>query len=237
MFERPILIYSDYCSHSSKFLNLLTQNTELYKSFIRINIDVDPKTKSRPYIFYEIQNALKFKIIDVPTIIVNNAEYILSGEQAFNWLDDMSKQNKEEEQQNDGLSGFNQNEMGSFSDTYASYGSTDLHSNTAEQTFKFLNKNDEVIPTPPEDGSDISPSDYSAKQTERESFANIPNKNVRSNGNTNTNTNNNMNFQMANQQMNRKMGGAISNKQKDMDSRYQQLLQEREQLNVPIQRQ
>lgn len=234
MFERPILIYSDFCSYSAKFLNLLTQNTELYKSFIRINIDVDPKTKSRPNIFYEIQNALKFKIIDVPTIIVNNAEYILSGEQAFNWLDEVSKPKKseEKEEEGDGLMGFNPNEMGSFSDTYASYGSTDLHSNTAEQTFKFLDKKDEVIQTPPENGSDVQTSDFSSKQLERESFTNTPNT-----PQTPVKTNGNMNFQMANQQMNRKMGGAISNKQKDMDSRYQQLLQEREQLNVPIQRQ
>ena len=40
MFDRPILIYSDYCMHSTNFLNTLAKNPELFNAFIRIQIRV-----------------------------------------------------------------------------------------------------------------------------------------------------------------------------------------------------
>ena len=87
MFERPILIYSNYCIHSTNFINELMKNSEMFENFIRINIDVDPNTRSRPSIFYEIQEKLNYKISEIPTIIVDNAEYILTGVNAFEWLE------------------------------------------------------------------------------------------------------------------------------------------------------
>lgn len=220
MFERPILIYSDHCKFSSKFLELLMSNTELFQSFIRINIDIDPQTKSRPVVFYEIQQILNFKITEVPTIIVDNAHYILAGEDAFNWLNDiLTPKTPMEKEPN----AFNPNEMVGFSDQYASYGVNDMHENTAEQSFLFINKQYDEIYTPPEDGSDVSPNEFAKKQKERETFANINYKNTAPPNNFNS---------MKQFNNNQK----VSQKQKDIDSKYQQLLQEREKLNMAVSR-
>lgn len=165
LFERPILIWSEYCNYSKNFISALVKHNELYESFIRVNIDVDPNTHRRPALFYQIQAALKFKIQQVPTIIVNGGEYILSGVEAFKWLDyTINKQQVVQEE----LQGFNPVEMGSFSDSYAKYGSTKLHDAT-EQSFKFLDKQDQRIETPQEDGA-LSPEEMMRKQRERESM-------------------------------------------------------------------
>jgi len=132
LFERPILIYSNYCIHSQNFLKLLMKNPELYDEFIRMNIDVNPETKQRPQVFYKIQQELNQTISKVPTIIVKDNEglLVLSDKDAFKWLELQMRPN-------DKLSPFNQNEMNSFSDGYAKYGSTDLNDAT-EQNFKFF---------------------------------------------------------------------------------------------------
>lgn len=235
MFERPILIYSNFCSYSEKFIDSLMKHTDLFQSFIRINIDVDPTTRQRPKIFYDIQNTLKFRISEVPTIIVNNAEYILSGEEAFKWLEDVTTVNQEPEE----LSGFNPNEMGSFSDGYAMVGSTDMSEQTASQSFKFLNAQDQIIETPPEIESTVNSNDYIKKQQEREMFGNTPKPTF---GNNKQNVvNNQQNFKsnkqnFGNNKQNFAMKGKVSQKQKEFESRYQELLMEREKLNPPIQR-
>lgn len=163
LFQRPILIWSEYCNYSKNFINALLKHNDLYESFIRINIDTDQKTNRRPQIFYQIQTALKFKIKQVPTIIVNNGEYILSGVEAFKWLDYMINKNNVVKED---LQGFNPIEMGSFSDSYAKYGSTKLHDAT-EQSFKFLNKDDQKIETPAEEGV-LTQEEMLARERQRE---------------------------------------------------------------------
>jgi hypothetical protein len=108
------------------------KNPELYDEFIRMNIDVNPETKQRPQVFYKIQQELNQTISKVPTIIVKDNEglLVLSDKDAFKWLELQMRPN-------DKLSPFNQNEMNSFSDGYAKYGSTDLNDAT-EQNFKFF---------------------------------------------------------------------------------------------------
>lgn len=165
LFKRPILIWSEYCNHSKNFINTLIKHNELFESFVRINIDVDPQTHKRPALFYQIQSALNFKIAQVPTIIVNNGEYILPGVEAFKWLDyTINKQQVVKEE----LQGFNPNEMGSFSDAYAKYGSTKLHDAT-DQSFKFIDKQDQKIETPQEEGV-LTQDEMMKKQRERESI-------------------------------------------------------------------
>jgi len=135
--------------YSGKFIELLKPHSELFNSFTFLNIDVDPKTNKRPQLFYDIQKQLDFTITDVPTILLNDGEYILSGAEAFKWLEhQISTKNKRE------LEGFNPNEMGSFSDMYSPIGSSDLH-NASEQSFKFIHKPNDIIQTPPEDTSEI----------------------------------------------------------------------------------
>ena len=140
MFDRPILIYSDYCIHSKNFLQILMKHPDLYNSFIRLNVDVNPQTKKRTPLFYQIQEQLNRKISKVPTIVVSestetgNQLFILSDKEAFKWLDFKTKPQREE-----GCVGFNSNEMGSFSYSYAKFGSTDLNEAT-EQNFKFYHQ-------------------------------------------------------------------------------------------------
>jgi hypothetical protein len=107
---------------------------DLYNSFIRMNIDVDPSSKKRPKSFYQIQEILGIKITKVPTLITPNAQYVLSDVDAFKWLEYQVKllNNTSGE-----LEAFNPNEMSSFSDNYATFGSTNL-CDAKEQSFKFL---------------------------------------------------------------------------------------------------
>lgn len=141
-FDRPFLIYSDYCIHSKNFIQMLMKYPDIYDSFIRMNIDVNHETKQRPINFYKLQEQLNRKIVRVPTIVVKNKEnqiLLLSDTDAFKWLDfqiNLKKQDTE-----GGIKGFNLNEMGSFSDGYSSFDknntkSTDIN-NATEQNFKF----------------------------------------------------------------------------------------------------
>lgn len=121
------------------------QHHELYNSIIRMNIDVDPKTKRRPNGFYQIERRINMKITKVPTIITGNFEYALSDKDAFQWLD---AQIKSITKSNVGIQGFNTTEMTSLSDSYSKFGSTDLFDAT-EQSFKFYKSNDKggfIIP-------------------------------------------------------------------------------------------
>ena len=70
MFERPILLYSNYCAYSQQFVEMLLENKELFETFIRVNIDANPDTKRRPDLFYQIQDTLNYKIKEVPTSTV-----------------------------------------------------------------------------------------------------------------------------------------------------------------------
>ena len=133
MFEKPIVIYSDYCVYSKNFIQTLMKYPDLFNSFIRMNIDVDTKTKRRPQAFYQIQDVLDIKITKVPTLITPNAQYILSDVEAFKWLEYQVKLLTDTSGE---LQPFNPNEMMSFSDNYADYGSTDL-CDAKEQSFKF----------------------------------------------------------------------------------------------------
>lgn len=226
MFERPILFYSNYCIHSSNFINSLMKHLEIYESFIRVNIDVDPETKRRPQAFYEVQSVLNIKISEIPTIIVDNGQYVLTGKEAFKWL----KHQVEEIEASRELTPFNPIEMGSFSDSYSNYGSNDINDAT-QQSFKFLNSQDEKINTPQESSDKISKEEYTKRQSERENFTNI----VPQTQKVLTPQ------QLQQKQFNRsytsnKRGGKMSEKQKDFDQRYQQMLMERESLDLPTQK-
>lgn len=226
MFERPILFYSNYCIHSTNFINSLMKHLEIYESFIRVNIDVDPETKRRPQAFYEVQSILNIKISEIPTIIVDKGQYVLTGKEAFKWLKHQVEQIEAERE----LKPFNPIEMGSFSDSYSNYGSNDMNDAT-QQSFKFLNSQDDKINTPEETSDKVSKDEYTRRQLERENFVNIVPQNQK----------NLTPQQIQQKQFNKsytsnKRGGKMSEKQKDFDQRYQQMLMEREALDVPNQR-
>lgn len=145
MFDRPILIYSDYCIHSKNFLGILIKHPDIFNSFVRINVDVNSETKQRTPIFYKIQQEIKQKITKVPTLIISQEDqvFVLADKEAFKWLDFTTRSKREE-----GYTAFNQNEMGSFSDGYSKFGSTDLNDAT-EQNFRFYetdNQGRKILP-------------------------------------------------------------------------------------------
>jgi hypothetical protein len=222
---------------------------ELYNIFVRINIDTDISTKRRPDIFYNIQRELNIKIVEVPTIITPGPEYVLAGADAFDWLEQQIQSHKSNT--NESIQGFNSIEMGSFSDSYSTYGSTDLY-DAKEQTFKFIGKQDDKIETPPETAS-VSKGDFEKKYQERESFDNVhyntkSNKNITKQPNSQQ-QNHQPNFQQQNHQPNFQQPNFqqpnfqqpnfqqpnfgnngksnISEKQKDLDAKYHQLLADR----------
>lgn len=180
MFDKPILVYSDYCVFSKNFIETLMKHPELFETFIRMNIDVNPSTKKRPISFYQVQQSLDIKITKVPTIITPNAEYVLSDVDAFKWLEHQIGLLTKET----GLTPFNPNEMGSFSDNYSTFGSTDL-CDAKEQNFKFFDQgilsDDNYLQTNKswdpkntngflDDSESPSEIDYSSKQNERQFF-------------------------------------------------------------------
>ena len=224
MFERPILFYSDYCIHSTNFINVLMKHQEIYDLFIRVNIDVDPKTKNRPEIFYNVQRALKYKITEIPTIVIESGEYVLTGSEAFKWLEGQFQVTEGEMVEE--VCGFNSIEMGSFSDSYSSYGSKGLNDDVREQCFKFLGKPDLKINTPEETSGNVSSEDYNLKQRERESVIKKPNQFTPNQSNQNSPP---INFDRS-LFTNGNGNGNVSQKQKDFDSRYQQMLAERQNL-------
>jgi hypothetical protein len=211
MFESPILIYSHYCDYSKRFIGLLKEYPEVGEYFVKINIDVDPQTRQRPQAFYQIQKELDFKITEVPTIIVEDGQYVLSGEEAFKWIE-----YKIEAIAPKDLGGFNPNEMGAFSDGYSPYGEKDMN-NASEQTFCFVNKIYEGIETPPEDAiPKMSQEDLTQKQKMRDTIKIAPQARM---GYSDT---------YIRSRPDAPKGKA---KGKEIDNRLEQLMMEREQLN------
>ena len=198
LLEQPVLFYSEHCQHSTKFMKNLMKQTDIFQVFVKINIDPDPQTRKRPDSFYAIQQQLNFKITEIPTIIVE--DYILTGEEAFKWLESQKPEINEE------LIAYNPNEMGSFSDSYATFGSSDMHQDVKSQTFKFISDPDIPIETPDEDAVEEL-----VKPKERENFDNIHNKGPQKHASDMT-------------KQNRPL---VSNKQKDFDKKLQELIQQR----------
>lgn len=272
MFEKPIVIYSDYCVYSKNFLQTLMKYPELFESFIRMNIDVDPRTKQRPKSFYQIQQMLDIKITKVPTLITPNAQYILSDVEAFKWLEYQIKLLTDTSGE---LQAFNPNEMSSFSDNYATYGSTDL-CDAKEQSFKFykegrltddnyLNTNKGWDPNSTKtngflnDLESSSPKmDFASKKNEREYFDNVRTKNSSQgqpqfnvkdqyiqNNQTSafsqrrenfTSQRSNINFTDANFGLSGQLNSnhKTSEKSKELDSRLQQLMNDREKVDASL---
>lgn len=210
MFERPLLVYSNYCNHSNRFIDALGEHPELAETFLTLCIDIHPATKKRPDAFYQIQKDINFQISEVPTIIVEQGKYVLSGEEAFKWLNHTIEKMAKKE-----LSAFNPNEMLSFSDQYSPYGSKEMN-DASEQSFRFINRNYDNIDTPAE-GTVTAVVDYQQKQKERDmSFKITPRPSSFS-------TPSSISKSMGG-------GGKGTHKQQDFDKRLQNLIAEREEI-------
>jgi hypothetical protein len=225
LYNDSILIYSNHCPHSVKLYNILKDNnmTNKYKLLC---IDVDSKTKKRPMRFYEIQKLLNVNITHVPTIIVDNAKYVLTGSEAFKFIQTF-KQNIAVSKSNENVDlnikniepmAFNPNEMGSTSDNYLNFGNIDnYHSaEVPKQNYQFLNDNFTI--ETPDEASFNGNVDYYKKISQRESFDTIvKNQTKGSQKQTKANKKN--------------------TKQMEFDEKYNKLLQDREVLDAkPVSR-
>lgn len=89
MFKSPIILCSSLCKHSLEFVKKMKDNSEKFENVIILKIDVDNVTNKRPQAYYDIQNILEWKIKSVPSVVVNEGKSILSGGNAFIWLEEI----------------------------------------------------------------------------------------------------------------------------------------------------
>lgn len=149
LLKKPILFYSSFCKHSSVFMEGLKKHPMLFKNFVKVPIDPNPQTKQRPKLFYDLQVVLKQRIKSVPTIIVEEGQYVLTDKEAFKWLEFNLQKDRET------IKGFSLAEMNAFSDKYADFGSSPISNmmddqHVQHQNFHFLNEQIDHIMTPAE---------------------------------------------------------------------------------------
>lgn len=252
MFDKLICIYSNYCNFSQEFINILANVPVLLSEFKFICIDIDKTTKKRSEEFFQIKKILKeqfnYTLKCVPTIIVENGEFILCDKDAFEWLNykintinnKMSSENEIQQQQQDvhqevedaEVSGFNPNEMGALSDIYSTFGfdDTDPCTDAKEQCFAFLGKKicidtpDGELPTNLPKQVPQQPQQQQSKSVRFSNSGNMSNMSNLSRNMSNISfTSNKSNMNKGN--MNNKMYG--SEKEKEITNKYEELMQER----------
>lgn len=226
MFERPIVIYSNYCTYSQSFMQKLSDSPEIFEAFIRICIDVDINSGKRPDIFFVIQEALQKRITKVPTIIIQGGNLVLSGSEAFSWLKSVLTETQESSKEPDA---FAPNEMVGLSDSYSKFGSNDMNDAT-EKSFVFLNRQLDSIPTPEDDHVKITQQDYQKIQDERDSF-NLPSQSQQSQKPNSFPVMPQMQQQMTRPREN--FQNAPQRKEKDLDKKLEQLIMERNNVQPP----
>lgn len=229
MFSRPILVFSNYCQHSKNFLSMLLESP-LSQEFIFVNVDVDPNTKRRSDDFLSLKGILatnfNYKLTSVPTIIVENGEFILKDADAFEWLKHTleiisnTEKNKEPVVEDNTIvpgeiSGFNPNEMIAFSDMYSTFGlnTKDPCMDAKNQCFQFLGQ-DFSISTPPIDDQPMQPPQMQMQQQKTVRFSNdIKSRSNGSNGG----------------RSNKK--GYGSEKEKELNSKYEEMMLARQMMD------
>jgi len=226
MFSRPILVFSNYCQHSKNFLSMLLESP-LSQEFIFVNVDVDPNTKRRSDDFLSLKGILttnfNYKLTSVPTIIVENGEFILKDADAFEWLKhtletiNNTEKNKEPVVEEPAeISGFNPNEMVAFSDMYSTFGlnTKDPCMDAKNQCYQFLGQ-DFSISTPPIDDQAPQAPQMQMPQQKTVRFSNDVNSRNKSSG-----------------------GGSKSNKkgygtekEKELNSKYEEMMLARQMMD------
>jgi hypothetical protein len=224
MFSRPILVFSNYCQHSKNFLSMLLESP-LSQEFIFVNVDVDPNTKRRSDDFLSLKGILttnfNYKLTSVPTIIVENGEFILKDADAFEWLKhtletiNNTEKNKEPVVEEPAeISGFNPNEMVAFSDMYSTFGlnTKDPCMDAKNQCYQFLGQ-DFSISTPPIDDQAPQAPQMQMPQQKTVRFSNDVNSRNKSSGS----------------KSNKK--GYGTEKEKELNSKYEEMMLARQMMD------
>lgn len=154
--QKYVIFYSEQCQHSKDFMNQLYKNYDLYKKFMKINVDKVAKIPKM--------------ITVVPTIIVPGIPKPLSDNTAFMWLKSINSNNNMNNGRNDTMNGGNisgnnvgnnmGNNMGNngiesfdpiamsgFSDSFSSLD----NGNPLDKNFSFVGRSNTDMITPPDD--------------------------------------------------------------------------------------
>lgn len=225
MFERPIVIYSNYCTYSQSFMQALSEQPDIFESFIRLCIDVDISTGKRPDVFYIIQEQLQKRITKVPTVIINGGNVVLAGSEAFAWLSSIINESSKVNEPG----AFAPNEMLGLSDSYSRFGSNDM-TDASEKSFVFLNRQLDNIQTPDDDHVKITQQDYQRMQNERDSIG-LPQQ-----SGPPQQPNSFPVMPQKQQQMTRQLESfqnGPQKKEKDLDKKLEQLIMERNNIQPP----
>jgi|LauGreStaDraftv2_3_1035109.scaffolds.fasta_scaffold86474_1 hypothetical protein len=227
MFSRPILVFSNYCQHSKNFLSMLLESP-LSQEFIFVNVDVDPNTKRRSDDFLSLKGILttnfNYKLTSVPTIIVENGEFILKDADAFEWLKhtletiNNTEKNKEPVVEEPAeISGFNPNEMVAFSDMYSTFGlnTKDPCMDAKNQCYQFLGQ-DFSISTPPIDDQAPQAPQMQMPQQKTVRFSNDVNSRNKSSGSGGSKSN---------------KKGYGTEKEKELNSKYEEMMLARQMMD------
>ena len=140
MAQQNILFYSESCIHSKNFINQLYQSPNgLYDTFLRINV-LTHRHKVPPI------------VRSVPTIIVQNCNRPLSGEDCFKWITEMTKSYNNRNNNNNKTNGepdsYQPLEMGSnFTDSFSFMSDTNDGSvfTSSKGTFFHLNEDENTM--------------------------------------------------------------------------------------------
>lgn len=183
LFDKRIIFYSKYCDHCKKFLDILARYNVIRESCLIVCIDVDNNTRKRHPIFYQVQNALQRNITKVPTMIEHKSDSvsILSGIEAFKWLQFTVKQLIKKNNEKDGkITPFSPMEMELITDIYTNCGESKLSDLFEKnmQSFIYINKPLKRIITPRETNTTITSNDYENVIKQREkTLDDIPKQN------------------------------------------------------------
>jgi len=129
-----ILIYSKKCPHSLKIINRIN---DLDLDFD--GIEITSKNKIPP-IIRQIENYFNMKINYVPTIIVDSGEYMLSGNDIYDWFDIISNPSNQIIE-NSNTNNFKTVE--SFNTNFVNYNQTQNSTKSIDDNFKQMNIKDE----------------------------------------------------------------------------------------------
>ena len=129
-----LFFYSDKCIHCKEFLQLLLRDQQLYKKFIKINIEND-------------NIKIPSHITSVPSIIVplNGSASVLVGSKAFAWYQSIHKKTIT----NKSIQDWDPMTMSGYSDGYSYLDKGP----TMEKNFAFLGSSEKIY-TPKEDGDE-----------------------------------------------------------------------------------
>ncbi len=148
--QNYIVFYSNQCCYSKEFLSKLYKNVDMYRKFVKVNID-SYQGKIPPY------------VKNVPTIIVpgQGKNNIYVGDDVFNWLTNLNPNIGNNMGNNidnkidgniignrDGIMDYDPAGMGGFSDGFAFIENSEQ---PMDKTFSLINKQNTSMITPPND--------------------------------------------------------------------------------------